>query len=131
MRLARKWEAAAAAQRARMGGTLRASLARVRRRDLDTGLGGLTQREIAVLLNLSERTVRRIERRAVGKLLKHPALRQVWSAYLAGELDESDWTLSSAKVQALRRLARTAEERQVIEKMVQMVEHEQCPPTTL
>jgi hypothetical protein len=75
-----------------------------------------------MLLNLSERSVREIERRAFRKLRSHPALKEVWQQFLAGELGEdSSSSLSHEEVAALFRLARTTEERQVLRKVLRLV----------
>jgi len=42
-------------------------------------LPGLTQREVAAALGLSERAVRNIERRAFRKLRNHPVLQAIWA----------------------------------------------------
>jgi DNA-directed RNA polymerase sigma subunit (sigma70/sigma32) len=55
---------------------------------------GLTQKEVAVIMKLSERSIRQIEKRAIRKLMQHPALRQIWRDYLAGELDEDQLALT-------------------------------------
>lgn len=69
--LARRWE----------------SEARERRRTVSHGIsapgtkiepGGLSQDEVARRLNLSPRAVRAIERRALRKLRRHPALQSLW-----------------------------------------------------
>ena len=75
-----------------------------------------------MLLNLSERGVREIERRAFRKLRAHPALRQVWQQFLAGELEESAAQLSRQEIAALWRLARTSEERQLLRKVLRLVQ---------
>ena len=49
----------------------------------DTGL--FTQKEVAAILQVSERAVRAIERRAIEKLRRHPALRQLWREWATGE----------------------------------------------
>jgi hypothetical protein len=47
-------------------------------------VGQFTQREIAILMGLSERAVREIEKRALRKLRQHPAVRALWRE-LVGE----------------------------------------------
>jgi hypothetical protein len=73
-----------------------------------------------MLLNLSERGVREIERRAFRKLRAHPALREVWQLFQAGELGEAGAQLSSVEIAALFRLARTSEERQLLRKVLRL-----------
>src|SRR5579859_2881349 len=70
--VARKWEAEARAQRARLGATTKKTSLRTRRSPSATGTCLLTQKEVALLLNLSERAVRGIERRAFEKIRDHP-----------------------------------------------------------
>ncbi len=41
-----------------------------------------------MVLKMSERGVREVERRAFKKLRDHPLLKQIWRQYLAGGLDE-------------------------------------------
>ena len=75
-----------------------------------------------MLLNISERGVRAIERRALRKLRNHPLLRQVWREYLAGELEENQEALTPDEIQALLNLTRTREERSLIQKIVTMTQ---------
>jgi hypothetical protein len=75
--LARQWETEARERRAqnqhRVGaGALRAGHA---------GPGALTQAQVAAILNLSPRSVRAIEKRAVRKLRRHPLVRQMWKEF--------------------------------------------------
>jgi hypothetical protein len=51
--------------------------------------GGLTHQEIASILRVSERTVRKDEKSAMRKLRNHPALRQIWKEWLGGQIEES------------------------------------------
>ena len=123
LRLARKWEAEARAQRLNLGGTRSNPLLRVRREEPGTPRSGtLTQREVAQLLKMSERGVRAVERRAFEKLRQHPLLRQVWQQFLAGELDEHQLGLTPEEIKALFKLARTPEERGVIEKILRLIQ---------
>jgi hypothetical protein len=55
---------------------------------------GKPAREVAMLLKISERGVRTIERHALRKLAQHPQLREIWSSYLAGEISEPAHHLS-------------------------------------
>lgn len=79
---------------------------------------GLTQREVAIILRVSERAVRNIERRAIKKLLAHAELRQAWQDYLSGQLDEGELSLTPEEVYALLGLVRTPEEAFVIRKVL-------------
>ena len=83
---------------------------------------GLTQREVAVILRVSERAVRNIERRAIKKLLAHPELRQAWQDYLSGQLDEGGLSLTPEEVEALLSLVRTPEEKLVIQKLLWLMQ---------
>jgi hypothetical protein len=119
--VARKWEAEARAQRTRSGRRTQKPIWRLRRSDRSRR-SGFTQREVGLLLNMSERAVRQAERRAFEKLRNHPLLRQVWRQYLGGELDEDQPNLTLAEIQALFRVTRTPEERHLIEKIVRMIQ---------
>ena len=60
------------------------------------------------------------ERRAFEKLRCHPALREFWSEWATGEIqeaglgDSADWALTRAEIAAVYALARTPEERQAL-----------------
>ena len=74
--------------------------------------GHRTQREVALVLGLSERAVRAIERRALSKLRRHPALRRLAKELGWSDLEEGcedDFTLD--EIRALLGLTRTGEER--------------------
>ena len=87
------------------------------------GKPALTQKEVGLLLGMSERAVRAAEKRALQKLRQHPLLRQLWQDFLAGELDESWIELTPEEVQAVLGLVRTAEERRVVLKILRWVQH--------
>lgn len=78
--LAKSWEEEARRKRLarREGGR---PVARVRH-DGGTNGPGFTQRDVALFLRISERAVRDIERRAMEKLRRHPALRALWREWL-------------------------------------------------
>jgi len=122
LEIARRWEAEARAQRLRASRASGTAGARIRGSQSGINPPGLTQKEVAMLLNLSERGVREIERRAFRKLRAHPALREVWQLFQAGELGESGAQLSSVEIAALFRLARTSEERQLLRKVLRLVQ---------
>ena len=90
---ARAWEAEARRRRAQSG--LKPRLANIRVRP-EVGIATpdpsqprpLSQREIAVVLRISERAVRVIERRALAKLRRHPLLRQLWAELTTGKASE-------------------------------------------
>lgn len=69
LRLAREWEAEARRQR-------RAMIQRTARTKIEPG--GHSQEEVARMLNLSPRAVRAIEKRAIRKLRRHPAIADLW-----------------------------------------------------
>lgn len=120
--VAKKWEREARAERSKLGRTPRKPLIRVRRSEPFAGSGPLTQQEVAMLLNISERAVREIERRAIQKLRSHPLLRQVWQRYLSGKLHEYRTVLTSEEIQALCNLVRTMEERFVVAKVLRLIQ---------
>jgi hypothetical protein len=71
--VARRWEAQARAERATRGQRPNKPLGRIRQSAQGTTIG-LTQKEVSLLLGMSERTVRAIEHRAIQKLKNHPLL---------------------------------------------------------
>jgi len=120
--LARRWEAQARAERAKAGRSIRKPALRVRHSGSSSGAGLLTQDEVALLLNISERAVRKAEHSALAKLRRHPLLRHVWEEYLTGTLDEEDLRLTAAEIQALFSLARSPIESQLMEKILLLVQ---------
>jgi DNA-binding CsgD family transcriptional regulator len=119
--VAKDWEAKAREQRARMGHTPRKPILRIRRSASSTEISGLSQRETALLMGISERAVREIEHRAIEKLRRHPLLREIWQKHLSGELDEHQPTLSQDEVEALFNLARTPEEQRLVCKVLALI----------
>src|ERR1035437_6129792 len=87
--LAQEWEATAKRKREAHGALPGQPVVRVRAGSAERQLGWLTQREVAMILKISERSVREIERRAFDKLRRHPALRDFWREYRTGEVEES------------------------------------------
>ena len=84
---------------------------------------GLTQKDVATLLGISERAVRNIEKRALAKLGKHPVMRELWDEYQAllaadSALGESDAGLTPAEIRALWGLTRTTGERFLLRKLL-------------
>jgi hypothetical protein len=122
--VARKWEAEAREERARLGPTPRMPVWRVRRPTSDTSTGPLTQKEVAMLLGISERAVREIEHRALRKIRRHPLMREVWRQYLAGELDEHQLMLTPAEIEALFNLVSSTEERHLLQKVLRLTQSE-------
>lgn len=119
--VAKRWEAEARAEQARRGSVITRPIVRVRRNEPSGGVPPLTQREVALVLKISERAVRLIERCAVAKIKRSPALRKVWQKYLAGELEEGHTDgLTQEEAAALLNLARTPEEQLVIFKILRL-----------
>ncbi len=91
----------------------------------DAGL--FTQREVAMIMQISERAVRNIERRAIDKLRRNRILRKLWREWnQQGEIEEeslppNDCKLTTAEVAAVYALAQTPEERQVVQKMMTLI----------
>ena len=116
--VAKRWEAESRAQRGKTGKSTIKPIVRVRGSE-----PGLSQREVGLLLNLSERAVSQIERRALRKLFAHPGLRQAWYQYLAGELEEEvALALTPQEVQALFKLTYTMQERLVLKGILTRVQ---------
>jgi hypothetical protein len=119
--LAQKWEAEARTERARLGGTVKKPVWRVRRQASDTGTGPLTQSETALFMGMSERAVRQAERSALEKLRNHPLMREIWKDYDGAELDEEHLRLAQDEIEALFNLARTPEEERMVRKVLALV----------
>jgi len=121
--LATEWENEAKGQRPSQGAAPRKPTIRVRPGSRERELGLFTQKEVALILRISERSVREIERRAFEKLRRHPALRDFWREHESGEVAEagfqgaSAWVLSSAEIIAVYALAQTPSERQALRKL--------------
>ena len=87
-------------------------------------VGMLTQAEVAAIMRISERTVREIEKKALEKPRRHPALRELWREWERGEIKETGfedtggWALTRDEVAAVYALARTPEERQALRKLL-------------
>jgi hypothetical protein len=98
---------------------------RVRPGSGERGVGLLSQKEVAVLLRVSERAVREIERTAFEKIRNHPAMREFWSEWQGGKIDESDldsdWYLNRSEIAAVLALARTFQERRVLRKVLELM----------
>lgn len=88
--------------------------------------GGLTHQEVAAVLRVSEKTVRRDEKSAIRKLRNHPALRQFWQEWLGGQIEEStvsastNWDLTPQEIDALLALAETPLELQALRKVIEL-----------
>ena len=120
--LVKKWEAEARQQRASSSSPQKPVIRVGRIRGAEPGTCPLTQSEVAAILNMSERTVREIERRAFEKLRRHPRLRQLWREHLSGEWEEpsiyESLALSEAEIAALLGLAETALEIRAMAKLL-------------
>jgi hypothetical protein len=128
--LAKEWEPAAGRQR----GSARQIPQKIPQKALirvaggswkaDTGL--FTQREVALLMKISERAVRNIERRAIEKLRRNPVLRKFWREWNEGRIEEEivptrDWKLTPAEVAAVYDLAQTPAEREAIRNRMALI----------
>jgi DNA-binding CsgD family transcriptional regulator len=118
--IAQGYEVAARAQRARSSRAGPQPSVRHRQVPGRSG-GGLTQREVAMMLKISERGVRTIERRALRKLAQHPQLREIWRSYLAGEISEEAHHLSAPEIRALLGLARNPAEHVTLLKVLAII----------
>ena len=122
MVIAQEYEAAARAQRAQFGSA--GPKQRIwNRQSSGRTAGGFTQREVALLLKISERAVRAIERRALRKLAQHPQLREIWHNYLTGELSEQACRLSASEIEAVLGLARSRAEQEILRKVFAIVQN--------
>jgi Sigma-70, region 4 len=125
--LARQWEEEARRIRAAQGDLAKKPTIRVRHGSGKSESGPFTEREIALLLGISERAVREIQRRAIAKLRRHPALRALWREWETGEVEESvgvttgGWHLDPFEIAAVYALAQTPEERLVLRKLIGMI----------
>lgn len=121
--VAQEWEAEARRRRAAQIAPPSKALIRVRR---PSGTGEqlqFTQKEVALLLRISERAVREIEKRAVEKLRRHPVLRRLWREWQTGEIKEGSSSatgqqLSRSDIAALYGLVRTPAERELLSKLL-------------
>jgi len=125
--LANEWEAKARRGQAVQPPSPGKATIRVRPGSAERAVGMLSQAEVGLILGLSERTVREVEKSAFDKLRRHPALRDLWREWTTGEIKEAgmgasaEWALSRAEIAAVYDLARTDEERQALEKLIAMV----------
>jgi hypothetical protein len=125
--IARQWEAEARKRRTPQSNPPKGASFRVAPGSSERDLGCLTQREVAAIMNLTERGVRQIEKRAIEKLRRHPAFGHLWRQYLAGELDESVFapsmgsSLSADEVAVLITLTSGPFERRALHKAVLII----------
>lgn len=116
--MAKEFEAAARAERMKLGSS---GKKRIRLSPGNTG-GGLTQREVALVMGLSERAIREIEKRALRKLAQNPTVQELWRSNVAEELTEPGHRLSRPEMEALLGLIRTRAELQALLKVLAIVQ---------
>ena len=122
--IAQDWEQQAKRKRLAQGAVAAKPSMRVRPGSGEETLGLLTQAQVALILRISQRAVREIERRAFEKLRQHPALRRFWREHQRGEIKEaapqasSRWQLTQDEIGAVYALARTPMERQALSKLI-------------
>jgi len=122
--IAQEWEQQAKRKRLAQGAVAPKPTIRVRPGSGEETLGLLTQAQVALILRISQRAVREIERRAFEKLRQHPALRRFWREHQRGEIKEaapqasSRWQLTQGEIIALYALATTPIERRALSKMI-------------
>ena len=125
--LAKEWEADAKRKRTAQRPVPPRFTVRVRPGSAARQGGCLSQKEVAIILRISERAVRQIEKAAIEKLRRHPLLQDVWRDWTTGELKEATseppmpWALSRAEVAAVYSLAKTPAERQALKKLLAAV----------
>ncbi len=126
--LGQQWEQAAKRKRAAQGALPRKPIMRVRRGSAEHEVGLMSQAEVAAFMHISTRAVREIERRAFDKLRRHPVLRDYWSEWLTGEVEEAasqalaDCALTRAEIAAVYALAKTPVERQALRKLFALIQ---------
>jgi hypothetical protein len=118
--LAQEWERAARQARAEQGEVGGDPILRLLRGTGQRG-HGLTQKEVALRLGMSERGIRAVERRALEKLRRHPALRAIWGEWIGEGASGEDVELTDAEVAALYNLAGTQAERRVLDKLMALM----------
>ena len=115
--LAKEWEAQAREHRASLCHTPGKLILCIRRLASSARSGSLSQQEVALLLSMSVRRMREVQRRAFAKLRNHPLLRHVWLQFFTGDLDERQPALTSEEADALSKMGRTPEERRLMRKV--------------
>jgi hypothetical protein len=123
--MAQEWERDTKRKRAAQGAAPRKPIMRVRPGSGERELGLLTQREVGLIMKISTRTVREIERRAFDKIRRHPALRDFWREWTTGDIKETASVrraLSRAEIDAVYALARTPIERRALRKLFALIQ---------
>lgn len=126
--LAKEWEAEAKRKRASQTHLRPRLTVRVRPGSAQRQQGCLSQKEVALILRISERAVRQIEKTALEKLRRHPLLQSLWREWKTAEIKESttldapQWTLSPAEIAAVYGLAKTPTEREAVRKLIALTQ---------
>ncbi|HVM50602.1 MAG TPA: sigma factor-like helix-turn-helix DNA-binding protein [Candidatus Acidoferrum sp.] len=126
--LAREWETAAKQKRTAQRAAPPKLSIRVRPGSAARQRGCLSQKEVGIVLRISERAVREIERRAIEKLRRNPILKGLWRECKTGEIEEATsqgsrpWTLSRAEIASVYGLARSPTEREAVRKLMAMAQ---------
>jgi hypothetical protein len=121
MALAQEWEREARRKHGSGPRPLPKALVRVGSSHAATGF---SQHDVALIMKISERAVRNIERRAIDKLRRNPALRELWREWSLSEIEEGSgiqWRLSPSEIAALHGLAQTSAERRVVRKVMALI----------
>ncbi len=122
------WEEAARRKRAAQGVLPKKPTIRVRAGSPEHQAGLRSQQEVAIILRLSTRAIRAIERRAIEKLRRHSALRSFWHEWETGEMEEAmtqaagQWQLSQSEIAALYGLAQSPAELEVLRKLITLTQ---------
>ena len=123
--IANRWEAEARRKRAAQAPRPAKPTIRVRPGSAERALGLLTQREVALLMRISERAVRETERSAFEKIRNHPLMREFWREWQGGGIEEADlgsaWQLSPSEMAAVYALAGTPEELLALKKVMALM----------
>ena len=120
--LARKWEVEARKKRLALGKGPQRAAVRARRSPRGSDkFQPLTQGEVAVLLNMSERAVRNVEKRALAKLRKHPAIRELLDQIKSQTSESMVVPLTAEELAALFALADTDEERLILKRVLMLM----------
>ena len=123
--IAARWQADAKLKRVALGGSPKKPIIRVRPDSPEHQAGLLSQEEVGIVMRLSTRSIRAIERRAFQKLRNHPVLKQFWREWSGRDIEEGgvdpDYQLTQEEMEAVSALARTPLERSVMRKVLRIV----------
>lgn len=125
--LAKQWEEEARRKRGVVERPSPTALIRVKPGSGKAEPGQFTQREVALLLRISERAVRQIERRAIAKLRRHPILRDLWRDWVGEELSMEALPgkvegLTPSEIAAVYGLARTPGEQDLVQRLLACID---------